>query len=567
MIRSAASQAKQVGRARTFIFVLLALLVAASIGVFLAAKPAHAATTFTVNSTGDGGDDNPGNGSCFTGTLIAGSGVQLVKECTLRAAIQEANATTGADTINFNIPSTGVNKISVGHQGCCRLPAIIGQVTRDGYSQPGSMPNTLASGNNATPKIELDGTNASPGGGLSLATDGSVIKGLVINRFLYGVVISGATVGATAKSNRIEGNFIGTDATGTQDLGNVRDGVAIFKGANNIIGGTEAGARNVISGNGGGGGVGMLISSDIATGNKVMGNYIGTDKTGTQALGNRGSVNILNGANNTVGGTEAGARNIISGNSGGLLISGATATGNKVMGNYIGPNASGTQDLGNLSTGVYIFNASDNTIGGTTAAAGNTISDNNGAGVSVEGLNARGNRILSNSINDNVGLGIALFANDGVTANDPGDADNGPNTIQNYPVITSATTSSGQTTIKGTLNSIPNRLFDLQFFSSPTADPSGFGEGQTLVGETLVDTDPNGDASFSFVTATPLGGGQVVSATATDQNGNTSEFSRAVNVVDNTPPNTAPTITPLSPLRKTRTTRPLISAKVSDAQT
>jgi CSLREA domain-containing protein len=481
------------------------LVVAFMAGCLLVvAGPAHAATTFTVNSTRDVGDDNSGNGSCFTGTLIPGSGFGLVQECTLRAAIEEANATSGADTINFNIPSTGVNTISVGHQGCCRLPAITEQVTIDGYSQPGSMPNTLASGNNATPKIELDGTNASPGGGLNVATDGSVIKGLVINRFLYGVVISGPTVGATAKSNRIEGNFIGTDASGTQDLGNVRDGVAIFDGANNTIGGTEPAARNIISGNGGGGGGGVLISSAIATGNKVMGNYIGTDKTGTQDLGNSGSVYILEGANNT--------------------------------------------------------------IGGTTAAAGNTISANNGGGVSVVGLNARGNSILSNSINNNQVLGIALLANDGVTANDSGDADNGPNAVQNYPVITSATTSSGQTTIKGTLNSIPNRLFDLQFFSSPTADPSGFGEGQTLVGETLVDTDPNGDASFDFVTPTPLAGGQVVSATATDQNGNTSEFSRAVAVVDNTPPNTAPTITPLSPLRKTRTTRPLISAKVSDAQ-
>jgi CSLREA domain-containing protein len=587
------------------------LLTLMAVCLLLTARPAHAAT-FTVNSTRDVGDDNSGNGSCFTGTLIPGSGFGLVQECTLRAAIQEANATTAADTINFNIPSTGVNTISVGDQVCCRLPAITEQVTIDGYSQPGSMPNTLASGNNAAPKIELDGTNAGGDAGLILATDGNVIRGLVINRFANGVVIGGT--GATG--NKIEGNFIGTDASGTQDLGNGIDGVTIWDGAHdNTIGGTEAGAHNIISANNW---RGVYISGSDATNNKVMGNHIGTDKNGTADLGNSGNgVLIENAHDNTIGGTEAGARNVISGNGDkGVGVEGANAAGNRVMGNYIGTDASGTQDLGNTMQGVAINSAPDNLVGGTTNAArnvvsgnehgvtvdgtgatnnkvmgnyigtdkngtadlGNTfqgvtigsadntvggsvpearnvISGNGGNGVVIIGVNANatGNRILSNSIFENTFLGIHLLF--------------GGNNLQNYPDITSVTTSSGQTTIKGTLDSIPNRLFDLQFFGSPTADPSGFGEGQTLVGETLVDTDPNGDASFSSVTATPLGGGQVVSATATDQNGNTSEFSRAVNVVDNTPPDTAPTITPLSPLRKTRTMRPLISAKVSDAQT
>ncbi|MBA3472257.1 MAG: Ig-like domain-containing protein [Rubrobacter sp.] len=454
------------GKALASSLLLLALMTAC---LLLTAKPAHA-ETFAVNSTGDAGDQSRGNGFCNTAPFQVGT----EPECTLRAAIEEANATTAADTISFNIGGSGVKTISPASE----LPRITEAVTIDGYSEPGARPNTLNTGTDAALKIELSGANAVLGAaGLRITGRDSVVKGLIINRFSYGVIIISGTGFSTVMNNKIEGNYIGTDASGTQDLGNAGSGVA-----------------------------------------------------------------ISNAPNNTVGGTTAGARNIISGNGDGVSIVFANATENEVLGNYIGTDASGTANLGNSFRGVFIEDASSNTIGGTTAGARNIISGNDEDGVAISG-NARGVNLVSNSIFSNGALGIDLLNDNVPNLNDPDDADGGPNNMQNYPVITSAATTSGQTTIKGTLNSIPNAAFTLQFFGSPTADPSGYGEGQTLVGEILVDTDSNGDASFDFATATPLQGGQVVSATATDLSGNTSEFSRAVAVVGTT----APTVSATTP--------------------
>ncbi|MCA1718587.1 MAG: Ig-like domain-containing protein [Actinobacteria bacterium] len=512
---------------------VLAFFVVVWLAFFFDSRLAHA-ETFAVNSTGDAGDQSRGNGFCNTAPFQVGT----EPECTLRAAIEEANATTAADTISFNIGGSGVKTISP----MAALPDITEAVTIDGYSEPGASPNTLDTGTDAALKIELSGANAVLGAiGLRITSRDSVVKGLIINRFGYGVTISGAGL-STLGNNKIEGNYIGTDASGTADLGNSRAGVQIVDAAGNVVGGTSAAARNTISGNTLDG-----VFVDGLGANRIEGNYIGTDANGTADLGNgEDGVTLLNAATNVVGGTSATAHNIISGNGNdGVTISGTdsgSSGNNNVMGNYVGTDASGTANLGNDEDGVDIDGdgAPNNTIGGTEAGARNIISGNDDDGVDIS--NTFGNRILSNSIHSNGALGIDLGA-DGVTANDPKDPDTGPNTLQNYPVITSVTSSSGQTTIKGTLNSIPNAgAFTLQFFGSPTADPSGFGEGRTLVGETLVTTDSNGDASFDFATTTPLAGGQVVTATAT-RNGNTSEFSRAVDVVGTT----APTVSGTTP--------------------
>ena len=231
----------------------------------------------------------------------------------MRAAIQQANATAGADTINFAIPGTGVKTIAVGAAGLGALPTITDPVTINGYTQPGASPNTKVVGNDAVLKIELNGANVNSGDGLLIThvSGSSVIKGLVINRFGEGISIKGDTVG-----NRIEGNFIGTDPTGTIDRGNTDDGVNVFDGASeNVVGGTTPAARNLISGNA----VNAVFVSN-ATGNLIQGNYIGTDKTGTKSLPNGDvfggvtAVVISNSSGNTVGGTTAGARNLISGN-------------------------------------------------------------------------------------------------------------------------------------------------------------------------------------------------------------------------------------------------------------
>ena len=162
--------------------IMLAALMAA--WLVLAAGPAHATTAFTVNSTRDVGDYNPGDGECFTGVVLV-----IGPECTLRASIQEANAIPGADTIDFDVPTTAVATISPASQ----LPTITEAVTIDGYSQPGAKSNTLAVGNDAVLKVELSGPGS--GSGLRIGAAYSTVKGLVINRWGEGIHISesGAT--------------------------------------------------------------------------------------------------------------------------------------------------------------------------------------------------------------------------------------------------------------------------------------------------------------------------------------------------------------------------------------
>jgi hypothetical protein len=506
------------------IVALGALLAALLASLMLAAGEARASTTFTVKNTNDSG---------------AGS---------LRQAILDANATAGADVINFNVPGTGVHTIAPATE----LPAISDPVTIDGYSQPGAEPNQKTVGSDAVLKMELSGASAALGSdGLEISASNSTVRGLVINRWSNsGINISGS--GSTG--NRVTGNYIGTDATGAQDLGNARNGVNI-RGASNTVGGTTAGERNVISGNDD---EGVHVNEVGATGNKISGNYIGTDASGTKDLGNaQDGVYIENLPDNTVGGTTAGERNVISGNGyDGVFISGPNATGNRVTGNYIGTDKKGAALLGNNDKGVKIANASSNTVGGTVAAARNVISGNdygvvitNGAGysakdnrvlrnvisrntetgVAIDSEGATGTRVLSNSVFANGLLGIAFYDNPVPTANDTGDADTGANGLQNHPVLSSARKSAtGTTTVKGSFNSTPDRTFQVQFFSNP----GGTDEGKTLLGSESVSTNGTGNASIAFSTKKAIRLGQNITATATSTStGDTSEFSAPRKVV------------------------------------
>jgi CSLREA domain-containing protein len=420
--------------------------------LLMVTSPAWADTTFTVNSTGDNGD-LVRDGSCNTGTPIPGVGA----ECTLRAAIQEANATTAADTIDFNIGGSGVKTISPSSS----LPSITEPVTIDGYSEPGASENTLAVGDNADLRIRLDGLNTSSiSFGLRITAGNCVVRGLSITRFPGGGI---DIAGASSDNNTIEGSFVGV-TPGGKDRGNGL-GLYIRSGASgNTVGGTTPDKRNIISGNGPSanfGGTGVSIS--LETGNEVMGNYIGTTKSGTGNLGNSGS---------------------------GIFVSGS--------GNIIGDN--------------------DSSDGFTNAA--NTIAFNGGDGVSVSGTASTGNSILSSSIFSNAASGIYLGTN---SDNDgPGDADTGPNNLQNHPVISSAKTGRQATTIKGALESTQNGTFTIQFFSSPR--DTRF-EGKKFIGETTV-SDTDGIISFTFKPAKKVKEGLFVTATATDTaTGDTSKFS------------------------------------------
>jgi CSLREA domain-containing protein len=478
-----------------------------------------AATTFIVNSTNDVDD-----GTCDA------------THCSLREAINAANANSGTDTIAFNISGAGPHTI----QPASALPTITDPVIIDGYTQPGASPNTNGPGLglNTVLKIELDGTDAGAFiHGLDITAGSSTVRGLVINRF--GIDSHGISL-HTNGGNVIEGNFIGTDVTGSVDLGNGQDGVNIgFAAPNNIIGGTTSNARNLISGNTNG----VSISGSGATGNVVQGNLIGTDVTGTVALGNLRGIWVSS-ALNTIGGTTPGARNVISGNTGssifsrGIRIYGAAATGNKVQGNFIGTDVTGTGDLGNLIDGVAISNgANNNAIGGTATAAGNIIAFNGGDGVFVE--TGTGNAILGNSIFSNDGLGIDL-GSDGITPNDAGDGDAGANGLQNFPVVTSAV--AGSTTVEVTLNSTPNTIFRLELFSNSSCDASGNGEGAKFIGVSSdVTTDETGNHTVTINLLTTVPVGHFITATVTDPNNNTSEFSACQAVA----PAPTPTPTPV----------------------
>lgn len=332
--------------------------------VTLLPQPVQAQQTFTVNSTNDVDD-----GACNA------------THCSLREAINIANITTGTDTIAFNLttadPGYVVSTTSWRIQPTSSLPTITDPVVIDGYTQPGASPNTNGPGLglNTVLKIELDGSLASANG-LTISSGSSIVRGLAINRFKP----NGIMITALGGGNVIEGNFIGTDVGGATPLGNDQNGLFVFT-ANNTIGGNTAAARNIIVD----GGNGVLIFGSSASGNQVLGNFIGVDVTGIVAYPNLDGVKISGAKNNIIGGTNPNARNIISGNSSGVTIWNATASDNVVQGNFIGTDVKGTGAVPN-GRGVQIRSgANNNLIGGTTAGAGNVISGNTFNGIDLGG--------------------------------------------------------------------------------------------------------------------------------------------------------------------------------------
>ena len=286
------------------------------------------------------------------------------------------------------------------------------------------------------------------------------------------------------------------------------------------IGGTTPGAGNLASGNKGNG-----INSS-GSGNLVQGNWMGITASGTAALGNGGAGLALSGNDATAGGTTAGAANVISGNTLGVVVGNGERI--SIRGNRIGTDPTGSIPIGNSGDGIQVRGDSPaGPAGAANSVSGNVIAYSGGAGVDVLAVvfdNPNSVSIESNSIFGNAKLGIDL-GGDGVTPNTPGGPHPGPNHLQNYPVLTSADSSATATTIIGTLNSTPNSTFTVQFFANPAADPSGFGQGQTYLGQlTGVKTGAGGNASFTFVAPVAVAG-EFLSATATDPGGNTSEFS------------------------------------------
>jgi hypothetical protein len=526
----------------------------------IAAGASAQAATFTVTNTGDAG---PG---------------------TLRQAILDSNSNPGPDTISFAIGGFAVHTIAPASP----LPAISDTVTLDGFTQPGSSPNTNGPGqpDDSVHDIELDGTNSSadqacltvgPGAG------GSVIRGIVVNRCPG----DGILLLDSGGSNTVAGTFIGTDPTGRVAVGVGGSGIHVHSSSDapgepgDVVGGEGAADRNVISG-------AALAGVTLESGaNAVLGNFIGTDAEGESALPN-GSGVFVNGSANSIGGDTPAARNVVSGNAGrgigiGYLLGDGSAADNVVSGNFIGTDAAGHAALANAGSGVGVYGPS-NTVGGTTPGAGNVIAANAGSGVEiiagdhsvvrgnrigldafadaplgnalagvaihsygivVGGLEANapnaiaysgtagvivfggdGSTIRGNSIFANADLGIDL-GNDGANFNDELDEDDGPNGLQNYPILSSVATGA-TTHIQGVLHSAPSTTYDLDFYANSSCSryPADFVEGQTYLGTTRVETDGFGATLFEVSLGAPTDAGARIAMTATDPDGSTSELSQ-----------------------------------------
>jgi uncharacterized repeat protein (TIGR01451 family) len=414
---------------------------------------------------------------------------------------------------------------------------------------------------NNGPGVLLDtGTGANPDGARMNTIGGNTTAA----RNIISGNIDGVVVATAATDNLIQGNYIGTDVTGALGFRDSTSGITVHGNRTTIV-------DNVISGVGVDG-----IFIQGGDDSIIQGNLIGTNAAGTASVSNQIGVHIYGSSHVTLGGTTPGARNIISGNQlSGVFLEGF-GVGNRIQGNFIGTDINGTGALGNGVDGIVInFNAvgspsGDTQIGGADPGAGNVIAfnayngvqaDNSTApaqldgtiekntifsnginGILVATLNARDPHYLitRNSIYSNVQLGIDLAIyngrqpnGDGVTPNDSlGHV--GPNNFQNFPLLTSVATSQTATHVSGTLHSAANSTFRIEFFANADADPSGHGEGQTYLGFTSVTTDASGNASFdNLALPAPPNGQSFVSATATDADGNTSEFSGDV---ENTPP-------------------------------
>lgn len=435
-------------------------------------------------------------------------------QCTFREALTAANmnvpsgvtggecgaGSAGLDTIQFAIPGAGVHRISPG-----ALPTIIEPIFIDGFSQAGSSANTnpMNAGINAVILIEIYGASS---GGLHLNASNSTIRGLSIHGGGDAITINGSNV-------TITGNYIGTNPAGTAGDSLPSVGVFMLSGNNNVVGGPTAADRNLISGYRSG-----SVEINSCDGTLVQGNYIGTNAAGTLGLQDLTATPFgvqpdpLSTNTSILG-------NLIAGNATGIAGYGSSI----IQGNLIGTQKDGVTPLPNVTYGIAIL-GNGHLIGGTTPAQSNTIAFN-GFGVNVS--SASGNRIQGNSIHSSTHKGIGLNGfSFNPLPNDPCDSDTSPgNKGQNYPVLTAASIAGGNVTISGTLNSVAGTAYRIEFFSSPTCNASGNGEGKTYLG--FVNTTTNGtcDAAFGPAPFAVPGGQTIITATATDPAGNTSEFS------------------------------------------
>jgi len=539
-----------------------------------------AANTYTVTNTSDAGagslrqailDANGNPGADTIAFNITGSGVHTIAVASALPAITGPTIldayTQPGSSPNTNPASLGLNTVLQIEIDCTSVTTTSClSVNADDVTVRGLVMNR----NNLHYDIDvLDGHQNFVLEGCFLGTDPTGTR--VLNPFYGGVQFHqdhhNGRVGGTTPAARnllavkngasgaqlalgppgfvdglVAGNLIGTDITGRLDLNTSSgSGINILGGSNTVIGGTSADARNVVNG---GINIGSGTTGKDATGNFIQGNFIGTDVSGTVEFFCGNECVRVSDKNNTIGGSAPGAGNRIGGGSSGAAIRvQAKASGTIIQGNAIGTDETGIARLYIPTYGILAFQVSGGlTIGGVNPGEGNVISNCALAGIGVQDSGTatiRGNSIFDNpGMNPTNGLGIDLFSGaNGVTFNDAGDADAGPNGYQNYPVITSVVYGASSTTVNGTLSSAPSTMYDVDFYGNPSCvrRPQDAPEARIFLGTHPVTTDGSGEATFSVVLPVAVDSGSAVTASATDPAGNTSELSPRF-AIGSTPP-------------------------------
>lgn len=512
----------------------------------------------------NGGNTVVGNyvGTDETGTLDRGNGTSGIGVATPNNIIggtsaADRNLVSGNQGSGIAVTGTGAgnNTISGNYVGT-------------------NASGTGAVGNSADGILITYGTNNTVGGttGVNPTVLCTGSCNLVSGNGANGIGIQGGT-GNPTNGNQVKGNYVGVNVTGTAAVANGDIGFEVQSGRDNTIGGTNLADRNIFSGNLG---AGVSITGSLATGNVVLGNFIGVSRTGSAAIknhkmgvnigspdgsSNNAHDNTIGGTGITLGGSCTGGCNVIAGNSwSGIYISGSNGGNNQISGNFIGVGVSGGVTIGNQQDGIGIVNSPANKIGGPNAR--NIISGNGGNGVAIIGDASNSTRIESNYIgiatdrnvmpNAVTGVAVAagvdtmIYANSiysngflgidlslgGVTPNDGGDPDTGPNRLQNFPVLNYAVPQMGAVHIAGTLNSNANTNYEIDFFASPSCGASGHGQGYQYLGTGSTSTDATGNASYTFTSTDSTSGGYAVTATATKTYLGTryesSEFSKCI---------------------------------------
>ncbi len=439
-------------------------------------------------------------GNKLNGVQVSGSGVDALG-VTVYTSFNEIGAPDGRNVIAGNL-ANGVALVEA------------------------AMTNTVSSnyvGLNTLGKGPL--ANALVGVLLENAADNLVEQNLISGNTGNGVHIADPPSSIASTGNLLHGNRIGLNAAGDKAIPNGGVGVGIQNASHNTIGGPNESDRNIISGNTGDGIIVQRSPDFNALENRIENNYIGVNAAATVAIGNGGTgVHLFNAEVTTV------HNNVIGGNAAGIALAAPETYGNIITANVLGTDPTQTYVFGNGEHGIFInSNATDNRIGGTNPGEGNIIAFHSGRGIWMTSAGAVGNAIRGNSIHDNQGtetenkLGIDLTGS-GPNPNDLTDIDTGPNMLQNYPDLIGVYNFSGGTYVNALLNSVPNSDFAVDFFYNNSCDPSGYGEGEFYMESITVTTDADGYVGFSHRMAVAAEG-RPASMTATDSNGNTSEFS------------------------------------------